>query len=159
MFGAAKSSDEPTVDERTLHAKIGGLTLANDLLGKVRPEGNWRQGRSVAERKAMIDRLHTLPVKRQAKEMGISRGSAYCLPRLVSPEDLAFMRHMDVSHRVLPFAGSRMLRDLQRQEGIKMGRWHVAIKQKNPTFSPCRSSRPPLDGRGSLEWRLAALLL
>ena len=37
----------------------------------------------------MIDRSHTLPVKRQAKELGISRGSVYYLPRPVSSSDLA----------------------------------------------------------------------
>jgi transposase InsO family protein len=43
----------------------------------------------------MIGRAHTLPVKRQAKELGISRGSVYYLPRPVSSENLAIAISMD----------------------------------------------------------------
>ena len=32
VFGSEKASDEPAVDVKTLHAKIGELTLANDFL-------------------------------------------------------------------------------------------------------------------------------
>lgn len=74
----------------------------------------------------MIDRSHPLPLSRQAKCAGISRGSVYSLPRPVSPEDLALMRRIDKLHLELPFAGSRMLRDLLKQEGIAVGRKHVA---------------------------------
>lgn len=78
----------------------------------------------------MIDRSHSLPVARQARELGISRGSVYYLPRPVSPADLAIMRRMDELHLDYPFAGSRMLRDLLRQEGIEIGRQHVATLMK-----------------------------
>jgi putative transposase len=78
----------------------------------------------------MIDRTHTLPVKRQAKELGISRGSVYYLPRPVSSENLAIMRRIDALHLEFPFAGSRMLRDFLRQEGIEIGRCHVASLMK-----------------------------
>jgi putative transposase len=37
----------------------------------------------------MIDRSHSLPVARQARELGISRGSVYYLPKPVSATDLA----------------------------------------------------------------------
>ena len=74
----------------------------------------------------MIDRSHDLPVTRQARELGISRGSVYYLPRPVCEADLAIMRRIDELHLELPFAGSRMLRDLLRQEGIEIGRQHVA---------------------------------
>ena len=73
----------------------------------------------------MIDRTHALPVSRQAEAVGISRGSVYYLPRPVSPEDLALMRRIDELHLELPFAGSRMLRDLLNAEGIAVGRKHV----------------------------------
>ena len=79
-----------------------------------------------AERKAMITRNHPLPLSRQAKCAGISRGSVYYLPRPVSPQDLALMRRLDELHLELPFAGSRMLRDLLNHEGIAVGRKHVA---------------------------------
>ena len=78
----------------------------------------------------MIDRSHTLPLTRQARELGVSRGSIYYLPRPVSPADLAIMRRIDELHLEFPFAGSRMLRDLLRQEGIEIGRQHVATLMK-----------------------------
>ena len=78
----------------------------------------------------MINRSHNLPVVRQARELGISRGSVYYLPRPVCAADLAIMRRMDELHLEFPFAGSRMLRDLLRQEGIEIGRGHVATLMK-----------------------------
>lgn len=78
----------------------------------------------------MIDRSHTLSVIRQAKALGISRGSVYYLPRPVSAADLAIMRRIDELHIAYPFAGSRMLRDLLGGEGIKVGRLHVATLMK-----------------------------
>jgi len=78
----------------------------------------------------MIDRLHNLPLARQARELGISRGSVYYLPRPVSAADLEIMRRIDELHLEFPFAGSRMLRDLLRQEGIEIGRQHVATLMK-----------------------------
>jgi putative transposase len=74
----------------------------------------------------MIDRTDTLPVTRQAKLLNISRGSVYYLPKPVSEIDLALMRRIDELHLEYPFAGARMLRDLLRQEGIHVGRKHVA---------------------------------
>lgn len=78
----------------------------------------------------MIDRSHDLPVARQAAALGISRGSVYYLPRPVSAFDLALMRRMDALHLEFPFAGSRMLRDLLADEGIAVGRLHVATLMK-----------------------------
>ena len=78
----------------------------------------------------MIARDHGLSIVKQAKALGISRGSVYYLPRPVSPADLAVMRRMDELHLDFPFAGSRMLRDLLRQEGITVGRRHVATLMK-----------------------------
>ena len=78
----------------------------------------------------MIDRNHELSVSRQARELGISRGSVYYLPRPASPEDLALMRRIDELHLDYPFAGSRMLRDLLATEGIIVGRLHVSTLMK-----------------------------
>src|SRR6202030_4142297 len=83
-----------------------------------------------AERKAMIDRHHELSISKQAKALKISRGSVYYLPRPVSAANLAVMRWMDELHLELPFAGSRMLRDLLNAEGIEIGRQHVATLMK-----------------------------
>jgi putative transposase len=74
----------------------------------------------------MIDREHGLPITKQAKALGISRGSVYYLPRPVPAADLAAMRRMDELHLEFPFAGSRMLRDLLNKEGVEIGRRHVA---------------------------------
>jgi putative transposase len=79
----------------------------------------------IAERKAMIDREHDLPISKQAEALKISRGSVYYLPRPVSPKDLALMRRLDRLHLEFPFAGSRMLRGLLAAEGCKIGRRHV----------------------------------
>jgi putative transposase len=84
----------------------------------------------VAERKAMIDRSHTLSLARQAEELGISRSSLYYQPQPVSAADLALMRRMDELHLEYPFAGSRMLRDLLVAEGFTVGRLHVSTLMK-----------------------------
>ena len=74
----------------------------------------------------MIDREHGLSIAKQAKALGISRGSVYYLPRPVPAADLAAMRRMDELHLEFPFAGSRMLRDLLNKEGVEIGRRRVA---------------------------------
>jgi len=89
-----------------------------------------RQGRTVAERKAMIDASHALPISRQARELGISRGSVYYRPRPATCADLTLMRRIDELHLEYPFAGSRMLRDLLAGDGIKVGRLHVGTLMK-----------------------------
>jgi len=78
----------------------------------------------------MIDRNHPLPISQQAKVVGISRGSVYYLPRPVSDHDLEVMRQIDRLHLEYPFAGSRMLRDMLRQDGFVVGRKHVATLMK-----------------------------
>ena len=99
----------------------------------------------------MIDRSHDLPIAKQAKALGLSRGSIYYLPRPVSAADLAVMRRMDELHLDCPFAGSRMLRDLLHAEGVKIGRRHVstlmkrmgieAIYRKPNTSKPARGHK------------------
>ena len=74
----------------------------------------------------MIDRSHELPLTRQAKALGISRGSIYYLARPTSDADLALMRRIDEMHLEHPFAGSRMLREMLKAEGRDVGRRHVA---------------------------------
>ena len=74
----------------------------------------------------MIDRQAELPIKRQAQLLGISRGTVYYQPEPVSEADLALMRRIDELHLEHPFAGSRMLRDLLRLQGIAVGRRHVS---------------------------------
>ena len=78
----------------------------------------------------MIDREHKLPIKRQAEVLGISRGTAYYKPRPVSEQDLLLMRRLDELHLNYPFAGSRLLRDLLRQQGVNVGRLHIGTLMK-----------------------------
>ena len=73
----------------------------------------------------MIDRTHPLPVTRQCRVLGLARSTAYYRPAPVSPDDLALMRRIDELHLMHPFAGARMLRDLLRQEGHRIGRKRV----------------------------------
>jgi len=73
----------------------------------------------------MIDRGHRLTLNRQAEMLGISRGRLYYDLCPVSDADLATMRRIDALHLDYPFAGSRMLRDLLRGDGIAIGRERV----------------------------------
>ena len=74
----------------------------------------------------MIDRAHDLPVVKQATLLRLSRSSVYYLPRPVPSARLAIMHRIDALHLEHPFAGSRMLRDLLRAEGVVIGRLAVA---------------------------------
>ena len=74
----------------------------------------------------MINRDHRLSLSRQAQLLELSRASLYYEPVPTSEADLRLMRRIDELHLELPFCGSRMLRDLLVQEGIVVGRKHVA---------------------------------
>ena len=73
----------------------------------------------------MIDATQELPISRQAELLAISRSNLYYLPQQSSEVDLALMRRIDELHLNCPFAGSRMLRDMLRLEGHRVGREHV----------------------------------
>ena len=70
----------------------------------------------------MINRGHELSLGRQTELLGLSRSTLYYEPRPVPPAELAIMRRIDELHLDYPFAGSRMLRDLLRGEGVAIGR-------------------------------------
>jgi putative transposase len=78
----------------------------------------------------MIDRGHKLPFTRQAAVLGISRSSLYYSACSVPPAELAIMRRIDELHLDYPFAGSRMLRDLLRGEGVAIGRDQVTTMMR-----------------------------
>ena len=78
----------------------------------------------------MIDRGHDLPLVRQAELLRLSRSTLYYEPRPVPAAELAIMRRIDALHLDYPFAGSRMLRDLLRGEGIAIGRELVATMMR-----------------------------
>ncbi|EEX09173.1 integrase, catalytic region [Ruegeria lacuscaerulensis ITI-1157] len=73
---------------------------------------------------------HKLSLTRQADLLGISRGSLYYEPRPTSEDDLKLMCRIDELHMEYPFAGSRMMKGLLRQEGFTAGRLHVATCMK-----------------------------
>jgi len=73
----------------------------------------------------MIDQDHELSLTRQTELLELSRASLYYRPVPVSDADLALMRRLDELHLELPFAGSRLLRDLLRGEGHVIGRKRV----------------------------------
>jgi putative transposase len=78
----------------------------------------------------MIDRTHDLPVSRQCRILSLARATAYYRQQETSEADLALMRRIDELHLEYPFAGSRMLRDLLKQEGHQVGHKHVATLMK-----------------------------
>jgi len=78
----------------------------------------------------MIDRGHKLPLTRQATVLGVSRGSLYYSACPLPAAELAIMRRIDELHLDYPFAGSRMLRDLLRGEGIAIGRDQVTTMMR-----------------------------
>ena len=81
LFGAGTGQAEKPVDMKVLHAKIGELALENDFLEAALTPGG------IAGRKAMIDRDHQAASRdRQAKAVGISRGSIYYRPRPVGDQ-------------------------------------------------------------------------
>ena len=63
-----------------------------------------------------------MSVVRQARELGIGRGSVHHEARPISDADLAPMRRIDEPHAEHPFAGSRMLKGLLNGEGHEVGR-------------------------------------
>jgi putative transposase len=79
----------------------------------------------MAERNAMLDGPHALPISRQAQLAGMSRGSVYYVPPSVGATDRALMRRLDALHLEHPFMGARMLRDQLNREGFTVGRKHV----------------------------------
>ena len=105
----------------------------------------------------MIDRDHKLPLARQAKAVGISRGSIYYRPRPVGEAGLGLMRRIDELHLEYPFAGSRMMRGLLRQEGLSSGRRHIATLMRRSQFTSgaftgllkANGIQISMDGKGS----------
>ena len=93
----------------------------------------------------MIERDHKLSIGKQASLLGISRGSVYYRPRPVSDADLALMRRIDELHLDYPFAGSRMLAGLLRQEGHEAGRLHVSTLMKKMGICLLYTSPSPRD--------------
>jgi putative transposase len=97
----------------------------------------------------MIDRTHGLSLVRQAVLVGLSRGAVYYEPKPLPEHDLKLMRRIDELHLEHPFAGSRMLRDLLKQEAYAVGRKHVATLMRRmgieAIYRRLNTSRPHPD--------------
>jgi putative transposase len=78
----------------------------------------------------MIDPTHELSVTQQAKLLGIARSTVYYKPKAISDEEWALREEIDKLHLDYPFAGSRMLRDLLRRQGLAVGRKRIARLMK-----------------------------
>jgi transposase len=100
VFGAGGgSAPQPAIDVKSLHAKIGELTLENHFL-----EGALtKAGLLSAKRWLTVGTIFRSPSR--PRFLRISRGSIYYLPRPVPEADLAIMRRLDRLHLELPFAG------------------------------------------------------
>jgi len=73
----------------------------------------------------MIDPSHELPVSAQSELLKLSISSHYYKARPMTEADLELMQMIDRLHLGYPFAGARMLRDLLRARGLRIGRRHV----------------------------------
>jgi putative transposase len=94
----------------------------------------------------MIDREHALPVTQQCRLVAVARSSVYYVPRPVAAAELTLMRQLDGLHLQHPCAGSRMLRDLLRLQGVHVGRKHVATLMRRmgiaALYQRPRTTRP-----------------
>ena len=88
----------------------------------------------------MTNRDHKPSLTHQADLLGISRGSLYHEPRPTSDDDLKLMRRIDELHMEYPFAGSRMMKGLLRQESFTAGRLHEATYMKRMSMACANSS-------------------
>lgn len=76
-------------------------------------------------RRALIQVLPTISIRRQCELLQVSRSSVYYEPVGTSPEQLAVMRRIDELHLKYPFYGSRKLARCLRGEGNAMNRKQV----------------------------------
>jgi len=105
----------------------------------------------------MIDRTHQLPIRRQCQLLQLARSTAYYQPRPVSDTTLALMCRIDELHLQYPFAGARMLRDVLRREGYRVGRRQVATLTRR--MGGTAVYRTPRTSRRHLAHRIYPYLL
>lgn len=74
----------------------------------------------------MITRDAALPIAQQCNVLALARSTAYYQPKPTSEADLALMRRIDQMHLEYPFLGSRQIKKILVNEGIRVGRKRVA---------------------------------
>src|SRR5690606_28773339 len=78
------------------------------------------------EKRAMIDRSNrSLSVVRQCRLLGLSRSSAYYVPRGPGKKDLELMSRIDDLYTTCPFYGSRQMARALRRDGLRINRKKV----------------------------------
>jgi putative transposase len=73
-------------------------------------------------RRAMIEVLPTISIRKQCELLQVSRSSVYYEPIATSPDELALMRRIDELHLKYPFYGSRKLAHCLKGEGNNANR-------------------------------------
>ena len=102
VFAKSSKPDDPPIDVKTLHAKVGQLTLENDFLkGALTKAG-------MLSAKEMINRHHPLPLTQKSKLLRLSRSSLYYEPRPTSQRSVTDGK-TDKLHIARSFADPRML--------------------------------------------------
>ena len=120
----AKAGPEgPTVDVKTLHAKIGKLTLEKDFLSGSLGKAGLLGGKNDRPQARAIRRAPGEASRLQPWQRLLSAPSG--VRRRSGP-----MRRIDELLLVYPFAGSRMLQGLLRGDGLETGRLHVTTLMK-----------------------------
>lgn len=119
IFSRPTAQQEPEIDLKALHAKIGHQALQIDFL-----EGALRKIGQLSGKK-MIDKTHQLSVRQQSQLIQINRSTLYYKPKEISSTDLSLMRLIDEIHLDYPFMGSRMIRDMLQRQGHQIGRRKV----------------------------------
>ena len=80
---------------------------------------------SHAERRARLEWNGPMSIAQQCRLLGISRRSAYTVPKRMPERDLTLMRRMDELHLSRPMYGARQMVFALRREGIRAGRNRV----------------------------------
>ncbi|MCW0037804.1 IS3 family transposase [Acinetobacter baumannii] len=124
IFSRPTAQQEPEIDLKALHAKIGHQALQIGFFRRCVEETGPLQPQK------LIDDSLQISVSKQAQLLKVSRGCYYYRPKPVSASDLKLMRCMDELHMQYPFAGSRMMRDLLNRQGHHIGRRHTRTLMK-----------------------------
>lgn len=74
----------------------------------------------------MITRDATLPIAQQCRVLSLARSTAYYQPKPIPEADLQLMRRIDQLHLEYPFLGSRQIKKLLVNDGLRVGRKRVA---------------------------------
>ncbi|MDA3495964.1 IS3 family transposase [Acinetobacter bereziniae] len=123
IFSRPTAQQEPEIDLKALHAKIGHQALQIGFFRRC------AQKNRAAERQKMIDKTHQLSVPQQSQLIQINRSTLYYKPKEISSTDLSLMRLMGIhalypkpntskpnlAHRIFPYLLKNMVIDHSNQ--------------------------------------------